>query len=718
MKPLHLRRNLMLRLAYKYNLHDKMFHISANKIPMTATDVNKIMGLPIQGYDINVRTNAPVNMGLFNLYKTNNKILLSGLEERITASSVPDDDFLRQVVLFAIGTILAPTTKKYVHSKYLAIVENVAELPNLNWGHFTLNNLLSSIHSFRVKEHVCLQGNLPLLQYWYWEHIQAYSHWGVNYSPIPPPLTARWDENNANLRDKAYAKDKIEGGVVIMNITTMTGLHNSTDAPPTMEGHGVNHTQENVSHQEELSEIGALTISITMTQMNLLFRCIMKTGVDIEKKVDRKLMIIEHKLDSRVLALQEEIAQVRMEGADQTRLSKLEDDIAALKREFQGRCGAGDGIFTHKQQDKSSLRPLAGTPTTKVISQQRTSGDDVPKQHVAPSIPIFHKDYRLRDKDLEVKRFLLTSYEDAEVVQIDEYALTVEMLKRNVNKGFIYDEVINAYIYISCVETDSTSCLTAYLTTKLIGHTWGIPQKGQMPWAGRIAKKCIGQHMVFIPMNILDCHWILVVINFKKREIQVLNSKPSLRDEPMETTLVQSLQACIEYSVAAGFVTIDESFDITTWEKCCYTNIPTQANGYSCGSYVLKYMLTLLYSNCNKCQKESYEKPLTVCKLVHILIASVYIEEYLVMYPQDKQADPCNHANDDGVKVIPNPDGDRNTKNPSITKRKRGRPKKLKNVTTTVLEQFSSNRIAQRVKTKRSRVVKPGPHQSSPYKAI
>jgi hypothetical protein len=48
-------------------------------------------------------------------------------------------------------------------------------------------------------------------------------------------------------------------------------------------------------------------------------------------------MSLEHKLDAKLLAHGEAIAEIRMGGADGLRISKLEDDFAEFKQEFQVR---------------------------------------------------------------------------------------------------------------------------------------------------------------------------------------------------------------------------------------------------------------------------------------------------------------------------------------------------------------------------------------------
>ena len=164
MKPMYLRRIMLVRLAKRYNSKKQTFFISGKEIPMTPAEVSHIMDLPIQGEDINLQTEGSANIELFKAYQTDNKIMLSTLEKLIKSSEIADDHFIRQFVLFAIGTILAPTANDYVDPKYLSLVENVADIPNFNWGLFTLTHLLDSIRNFQHLDQTTLQGNLLLLQ--------------------------------------------------------------------------------------------------------------------------------------------------------------------------------------------------------------------------------------------------------------------------------------------------------------------------------------------------------------------------------------------------------------------------------------------------------------------------------------------------------------------------------------------------------------------------
>ncbi|XP_047079057.1 protein MAIN-LIKE 2-like [Lolium rigidum] len=207
-----LRRIMPVRIAKRYNRDKKTIWIRGKDIPITETDVAQIMDLPTQGEDINLRTKGSENIELFNAYQSNGKLMVSALEKQIRSSTYPDDHFIRQFVLYAIGTILAPSANDYVDRKYLTLVENVADIPSFNWGCFTLTHLLDSILKFQYLDQTSLQGNLPLLQVWYWEHLRAGA---ASYAPRPPPLMARWDEANATLRTTAYALGGPDRGDVL-----------------------------------------------------------------------------------------------------------------------------------------------------------------------------------------------------------------------------------------------------------------------------------------------------------------------------------------------------------------------------------------------------------------------------------------------------------------------------------------------------------------------
>uniref|UniRef100_A0A0A9BSD4 Ubiquitin-like protease family profile domain-containing protein n=1 Tax=Arundo donax TaxID=35708 RepID=A0A0A9BSD4_ARUDO len=91
--------------------------------------------------------------------------------------------------------------------------------------------------------------------------------------------------------------------------------------------------------------------------------------------------------------------------------------------------------------------------------------------------------------------------------------------------------------------------------------------------------------LVFIPILVKQGsmeHWILFVVNNKKKEFQILDSlwDMSVYQEKMNDTknIVKNLRSMLS----------NEGIDL--WPTRQYHDIPQQSDGWSCGLYVLKYM--------------------------------------------------------------------------------------------------------------------------------
>ena len=81
------------------------------------------------------------------------------------------------------------------------------------------------------------------------------------------------------------------------------------------------------------------------------------------------------------------------------------------------------------------------TPSDDHVVQNNQSEKDVTDQTTPPRRPIFDNDYKLTNEDIEAAVFIRQSYGDVDIVDVGETVLTVNHLKRNVSKGFIFDEV-------------------------------------------------------------------------------------------------------------------------------------------------------------------------------------------------------------------------------------------------------------------------------------
>ncbi|XBI11185.1 hypothetical protein VPH35_138290 [Triticum aestivum] len=551
--------------------------------------------------------------------------------------------------------IAAPTVQDYVNSKYFILVEDVARIPNFNWGCFTLNHLITSINTFNYKDQVNLQGNLALLQFWYWEHVCAGS---ILYSRIPRPLMARWDEATVLI---LYIFSK-----VVMNIGGLEPTNITNDQ----------HTNKDTHAHEDMD-------MILQTQNDLF--------AEQEKKLVKQVVEVEHKLDKRIITVTEDVINIRGKIATQPRLSKLEDEVGDLKREvgdlkreLQEQEQPSNGKFSSTPGfDAWKARTSAGTPSAKPVVQNEELDQDIP-----PRKPVFNNDYILIDEDYEAALFIRGSHDLVEVVHIEDIVLTVHQLKPNVSKLFFVDDVINAYAHISNVATDATSFISTVESRRLLGEFGGIPMGCKSPHVANVGTKFVGRKMVRVPMNVHNMHWLLLVFNLDKEEIHVLNSNQAYRDIAKETTLVESIQACINEAVEDGLVTPPKPINITQWKTTCYSNIPQQTDGW-------KICSSLLRSDCNKLRKKSYKDPITK-------------GEYKASIPEERK------GADGDVTIVTNPDVTNKPETSGAPKRKRGRPRKNAPPSNPVKQQFDTETIAKQVELKR-RKRKPSNAMSSPF---
>ena len=103
----------------------------------------------------------------------------------------------------------------------------------------------------------------------------------------------------------------------------------------------------------------------------------------------------------------------------------------------------------HQAQDRINAEP----PTARNDTMENTMEQQgyPPTTHIKPREPIINQDYATAPIDLEAALFVIQSYEDSRVVDIDGIILTAGQLRRNVSEEFITDEVILFQIHVVSV---------------------------------------------------------------------------------------------------------------------------------------------------------------------------------------------------------------------------------------------------------------------------
>ncbi|CAO1946052.1 unnamed protein product [Urochloa humidicola] len=212
-----IQRMLVEKLVENFNVVDRTFTIQGHTLSISPWDVYCILGLQDKGEKIEI-SRKQADRKWFDLYKQegDTAITLKYLEERIPKEA-DGDHFARLFVLYAIGTILAPSSKGYVSSNYLELVVNVSRIKGLNWARFTLEHLLDNLASFKWSRRTGLAGNLALFQVWFFEHFQANGD-GLEYALHQHPLIRNWDEDKVIKRARLQAIKKFGAEKVVIEL--------------------------------------------------------------------------------------------------------------------------------------------------------------------------------------------------------------------------------------------------------------------------------------------------------------------------------------------------------------------------------------------------------------------------------------------------------------------------------------------------------------------
>ncbi|KAG0530495.1 hypothetical protein BDA96_05G191500 [Sorghum bicolor] len=691
MPQTNLRKYMLQELAGMYEVSNHSFNLCGEELSIYPQDVNNIMGLRIEGDDIEkyLKENAKneeviVKTEFFKRYAAaNNKLELRGLEDMIDTSQPEDDDFKRAFVLFTIGVILASTTTTYVDWSYIEVVRDVSKIRNFNWGQFTLNHLFHSLRTYKTEGKKSIQGNLALLQFWYWERVISASKYGVEYykkNKIQPPLMVFWDETNATTRTSAYNKEGIHGA-----------------------------SRQNLEDWKN------------------------DATTDLALQVERKLCDMEYKLKMQMISQKEEFNKLKRDRSLEDRVRRIETDNAQMRTEIkeirhlvQLLLDQSTAKTTHVHEPiPLSAQVQAPMPKTTHVQVEQQLGDHS-TAHIKRRKPIIDTDYHMQRIDTVAALFIRKSYDYAKVVDIDGHVLTAVQLRGNVTQGgFIADEVINAFVHLSNLETDATSYIRTYEAHKLATNVGERDTFKKL-----IANKCKGRHLVFVPMHINQNHWAVLVLNFIKKEVQILDSLGG-RDKNKEKALVQGIQSCIDASVDKNLVNFETPINLGDWETVSYHHsIPKQEDSESCGAFLIKYMLAW--------DGEKMADDFTTK------------EEYFAKNPEERSDYEQDQEDTDDVQIL-SPSkatqttvlattklmievegnrGEENTAEGSI-RRKRGRPRKLEKPTPntkSVVDQFTTKNIAKQAKATNTHVVprettktltkrvrRAGPYNGSPW---
>ncbi|KAI3747795.1 hypothetical protein L6452_10451 [Arctium lappa] len=195
-----LRRSLCLWLLERFNTIRRSLEICGKRIPLSARDVELVMGLPSSGKDIVNSGPDDLVADLRQKYNASNRgISVRFLEERLGEPEA-GDDFKRAFLLYVLGTLLCPTARLDVSPSFLHFLTDMDSIHEYNWAKFLLDKLVREVARFRQGKQRAVGGCLLFLQLFYYESVAIGGP--CELGPVVVPCLSLWTEENISEREK------------------------------------------------------------------------------------------------------------------------------------------------------------------------------------------------------------------------------------------------------------------------------------------------------------------------------------------------------------------------------------------------------------------------------------------------------------------------------------------------------------------------------------
>jgi len=141
-------------------LHGKVFELNSYEF-------GRVMGLEDSGSDV-VLGGLVMDDEMKQLYEIHcggyKRAMMNSLVEKLCACKGPNDNFKVGFVLFALGTVLCPTSALSVSGKYLSSLRRTGEIKTKNWARHGFKYLIKGVKTFKDKESVYMNRCLLFLQ--------------------------------------------------------------------------------------------------------------------------------------------------------------------------------------------------------------------------------------------------------------------------------------------------------------------------------------------------------------------------------------------------------------------------------------------------------------------------------------------------------------------------------------------------------------------------
>ena len=135
-------------------------------------------------------------------------------------------------------------------------------------------------------------------------------------------------------------------------------------------------------------------------------------------------------------------------------------------------------------------------------------------------------------------------------------------------------------------------------------------QKNFSHWRYSSFKEFLDMEILFIPVNVTNSHWFLIVVWMKQKTIQIFESIPRLRSKRQMYADIVRKWIFAEAVSRLGEEMAEELWSLDDWKVDFKNDAPYQENGYDCGVFVIMNVDFLMsgipYSKLLQCDMEIY----------------------------------------------------------------------------------------------------------------
>ncbi len=183
------------------------------------------------------------------------------------------------------------------------------------------------------------------------------------------------------------------------------------------------------------------------------------------------------------------------------------------------------------------------------------------------------------------------------VVTIGNDDVTFGDLKRLLPGNWLQTDIINAYFHLLASKSDKTFFHNTYLYQKLTQSN----KNDGITFANKVDKKqkidISKLEQIFIPVNIDNAHWVLVVVNIKTHGIHLYDSL--YKSSKSHEVVFDNVERYLNNNLKTN------SLATVTWTRDTVQDIVRQKNQNDCGIFILLFAKCISGQHINNIQANS-----------------------------------------------------------------------------------------------------------------